>query len=124
VTKTFTMLGLPTLRMHVGSVGGRAQLDARLWDVAPGGQEQFVSRGTYALTDNGQGTITWQLFGGGYTFQGGHTIRLELLNSDVPFLLSSDNPSPVTVSDVLVELPSHDPPNGGEIVSPLFNGQA
>jgi hypothetical protein len=36
----------------------------------------------------------------------------------------SDNPSPVTVSNVLVELPSHDPPDGGEIVSPMFNGRA
>jgi hypothetical protein len=120
VTKTFTMLGLPTLRMRVSSVGGRAQLDARLWDVAPNGQEQFVSRGTYALTGNQQGTITWQLFGGGYTFQAGHTIRLELLNSDPPYMQPSDNPSPVTVSNVLVELPSHDPPDGGEIVSPTF----
>jgi hypothetical protein len=115
VSRTFTMLGLPTLRMSVSSVGVRAQLDARLWDVAPGGQEQFVSRGTYALTGNPQGMITWQLFGGGYTFAAGHTIRLELLNSDTPYLLPSDNPSPLTVSDVLVELPSHDAPDGGEI---------
>jgi predicted acyl esterase len=106
--------------MRVSSVGGRAQLDARLWDVAPGGQEQFVSRGTYALTGQRQGTITWQLFGGGYTFQAGHTIRLELLSSDVPWMKPSDNPSPVTVSNVLVELPSHDPPDGAEIVSPTF----
>ena len=120
VTKTFTMLGLPTLRMRVTGLGGRTQLDARLWDVAPNGQEQFVSRGTYALTGHQSGTITWQLFGGGYTFEAGHTIRLELLSSDMPYMRPSDNPSPVTVSDVLVELPSHDPPDGGEIVTPAL----
>jgi predicted acyl esterase len=106
--------------MHVSTIGLRGQLDARLWDVAPNGQEQYVSRGTYALTGDQPGTITWQLFGGGYTFQADHTIRLELLNSDVPYLEPSDNPSPVTVSNVLVELPSHDPPDGGEIVSSTF----
>lgn len=120
VTKTFTMLGLPTMRMHVSVLGDGDQLDARLWDVAPDGRETFVTRGTYALTNNQDGTITWQLFGNGYTFQAGHTIRLELLDSDVPFLRPSNDPSPVTVSDVLVELPSHEPPDGGEIVSPMF----
>jgi|SRR5579884_107821 len=120
VTRTFTMLGLPTLRMRVSIIGAGGQLDARLWDVAPDGQETFVSRGTYALTDNQQGTITWQLFGDGYTFPAGHTIRLELLNSDLPYLRPSDDPSPVTVSDVVAELPSHEPPDGGEIVSPMF----
>jgi predicted acyl esterase len=108
------------LRMHVNTLGGPGQLDARLWDVAPNGQEAFVSRGTYALTAGQQGTISWQLFGGGYTFLAGHTIRLELLNSDVPFLRPSDDPSAVTVSNVLVELPSHEPPDGNEIVSPMF----
>jgi hypothetical protein len=120
VTKTFTMLGLPTLRMRVSDPGGRAQLDARLWDVAPNGQEQFVSRGTYALTGDQPGTITWQLFGGGYTFPAGDRIRLELLNSDVPYMRPSENPAPATVSDVTVELPSHDPPDGGEILAPTL----
>lgn len=100
-----------------GASGGR--LDARLWDVAPNGQETFVSRGTYALTSQ-QGTITWQLFGGGYTFPAGYTVRLELLNSDAPYLKPSEDPAPVTVSDVTVELPSHEPPDGGQIVSPRF----
>jgi hypothetical protein len=120
VTKAFTMLGLPTLRMHISALGNGGQLDARLWDVAPNGQEQFVSRGTYALTGGQRGTITWQLFGGGYTFPAGDTIRLELLNSDTPYLEPSENAAPVTVSDVTVELPSHDPPDGNEIVSRTF----
>jgi hypothetical protein len=120
VTQTFTMLGLPTLRMHVSVIGNGAQLDAHLWDVAPDGQETFVTRGTYTLSDNQNGMITWQLFGDGHTFLAGHTIRLELLNSDLPYLRPSNDPSPVTVSDVLVELPSHEPANGGEIVAPMF----
>jgi hypothetical protein len=120
VAKTFTMLGLPTVRMHVSTIGGVGQLDALLWDVAPGGQESFVSRGTYALTAGQLGTITWQLFGAGYTFPAGHTIRLELFNSDVPFLRPSPSSTAVAVSDVTVELPSHEGPDGGEIVPPAL----
>ena len=122
VTQTFTMLGLPTMRLHVATDGKYGQLEARLWDVAPNGHETFVSRGTYALTDNQQGTITWQMWGGGYTFPRGDTIRVELLASDTPTERPSLRPFVVTVSAFTIELPSHDPPNGGEIVTPSLGG--
>jgi hypothetical protein len=120
LTTRFTMLGLPTVRLHVQESGGFGQLDARLWDVASDGTEHFVSRGVYALEPNQRGTITWQLFGGGYTFPAGDTVRLELLALDEPFLRPPLTPFTATVSDALVELPSHDPPDGGEIVAPMF----
>lgn len=118
VTRAFTMLGLPTMRMHVATLGDDGQLDARLWDVAPDGSETYVTRGTYALTHNQTGTITWQMWGGGYTFRRGDAIRVELLAQDAPLERPSPRPFAVTVSDFTVELPSHDPPDGGEIVQP------
>jgi predicted acyl esterase len=120
VTKGFTMLGLPTMRMHVSTLGVRSQLNARLWDVAPDGQQSFVSRGSYALTGATNETVTWQLFGGGHTFPAGHSIRLELLNSDVPYLRPPDGSPPVTVSDMQVELPARERPDGGEIGTPVL----
>jgi hypothetical protein len=120
VTQTFTMLGLPTMRMHVATVGDYGQLDARLWDLAPSGKEIFVSRGTYGLTDNQTGTITWQMWGGGHTFPKGDTIRVELLAQDVPIERPSPRPFAVTVSDFTIELPSHEPPDGDEIVKPVL----
>jgi predicted acyl esterase len=110
VTHTFTMLGLPTIRLHVATSGNYGQLNARLWDVAPNGQETFVSRGTYALTPDEQGDITWQTWGGGYTFQKGDTIRVELLAQDAPTERPSLTPFSVTVSKFAIELPSHDGP--------------
>jgi hypothetical protein len=80
-----------------------------------------VTRGAYALTKNQTGAITFQLFGGGWQFLAGHTIRLELLNSDTPWVLPSHSLFTVTVSDLTVELPSHQPPDGGEIVTPILN---
>ena len=120
VTQTFTMLGLPTMRLHVATVGNYGQLNARLWDVSPYGKESFVSRGTYALTDNQTGTITWQLWGGGYTFRKGDTLRVELLAQDVPIERPSPRPFAVTVSDFTIELPTHDRPGGGGIVAPML----
>jgi hypothetical protein len=106
VTQTFTMLGLPTMRFHVATSGNFGQLDARLWDVAPNGQETYVTRGTYALTNNQQGMITWQMWGGGHTFHPGDTIRVELLASDTPTERASPSPFTVSVSDFLIDLPS------------------
>lgn len=120
VTQTFTMLGLPTMRMHLTTVGDDGQIDARLWDVAPNGSETYVSRGTYALTDDQTGTITWQMWGAGYTFPKGDTIRVELLAQDAPLERPSRTPFAVTVSNFTIELPSREPPNGGEIVKPLL----
>jgi hypothetical protein len=120
VTQTFTTLGLPTMRMDIATVGNDGQLNARLWDVAPGGSETYVTRGTYALTNNQTGTITWQLWGAGYTFPKGDTIRVELLAQDFPLQRPAPRPFAVTVSNFTIELPSHDPPGGGEIVAPVL----
>jgi len=105
VRQTFTMLGLPTMQLHVDTTGDFGQLDARLWDVAPDGKETFVARGTYALTDNERGTITWQLWGGGHQFAKGDTVRVELLAQDVPTERPSLSPFSVTVSRFSIELP-------------------
>lgn len=120
VTETFTMLGLPTMEMHITTTGDNGQIDARLWDVAPDGQETFVSRGTYALTDNQAGTITWQMWGGGYTFEKGDTIRVELLAEDAPLERPSPSPFAVSVSSFMIELPAHEVPDGAGIVTPMF----
>lgn len=106
VTQTFTLLGLPTMSFQVATAGNFGQLDARLWDVAPNGQETYVSRGTYALTNNQQGHVTWQLWGGGHTFLKGDTIRVELLASDAPTERPSLSPFTVTISEFTVDLPA------------------
>lgn len=108
VTRTFTMLGLPTMTLHVDTVGDFGQLDARLWDVAPNGTQTFVARGTYALEDDQQGNITWQLWGGGHTFPAGDTIRVELLAQDATTERPSLSAFSVSVSDFAIQLPSHE----------------
>ena len=114
------MLGLPTMRLNIATIGNLGQLHARLWDVAPNGSQTYVSRGTYALTDNQTGAITWQMWGAGHTFHVGNTIRVELLAQDVPLERPAPRPFAVTVSGFTIELPSHEAPDGGEIVKPVL----
>jgi len=120
VTHTFTTLGLPTMRMHVATTGKGGQLNARLWDLAPDGTETYVSRGTYALTNNQTGPTTWQMWGAGHTFPAGHTIRVELLAQDAPLERPSRTPFAVSVLDFTLELPTREPPDGGAIQQPAL----
>jgi hypothetical protein len=107
-SRGYTLLGLPTVRATISTSGSPyGQLNSRLWDVAPDGQQMLVSRGAYRLTQNQRGRITFQLYGNGWCFAPGHRPKLELLGKDEPYLRPS-NPPPfqVRVSDVQVRLPT------------------
>lgn len=101
----FTLLGLPTLTTTITATGIGGQLSARLWDVAPDGQQRLVTRGVYRLLDNQTGVITFQLHGNGYRFATGNTVKLELLGADSPYYRPSNSPFSVTVVDTRISLP-------------------
>lgn len=109
----YTMVGRPTVNATVATtqVGDDdiAQLDSRLWDVAPDGRQTLVSRGAYRL-ENGQTEVELQLNGNGWCSEEGHVPKLELLGKDAPYLRPSGGPTAlatfsVKVSDLDVELP-------------------
>jgi fermentation-respiration switch protein FrsA (DUF1100 family) len=103
----FTMLGLPTVKATILTLGDFGELDSMLFDVGPDGSERLVSRGAYRLTDNQSGQVTFQLHGNGYTFAPGHTAKLVLLGSDAPYLRSSNDLAfTVQVSNLTVSLPT------------------
>ncbi len=102
----FTMLGLPTVTADVAATGPDGQIDARLWDVLPSGEEILITRSDYRLTDNQAGTIKFQLHGNGYEFAKGDTVKLELLGRDAPYLRASNVPFSVEVSHLSVSLPA------------------
>jgi hypothetical protein len=102
----YTLMGRPTVRATVVPSGPYAQLDSRLWDLAPNGERVLVSRAAYRLeTSQANTRITFQLNGNGYRFKEGHVPQLELLGQDAPYLRPSNFPFTVTVSDIAVELP-------------------
>ena len=120
----YTLLGLPTVQADVQVSAEYAQLDSRLWDLAPDGSRTLVSRGAYRLelAQSGQ-RITFQLHGNGWRFAPGHVPQLELLGKDEPYLRPSNAQFTVTVSNVVVELPTLEKPGaaGGTITTPVIS---
>ena len=111
VMKTFTMLGLPTIKATVDANGQFGQIAARLWDIAPAGTQRLITRGVYSLKTNQSGKITFQLHGNGYRFQKGHKIQLELLGKDAPYYQAGNFPVSIDVSNLTVTLPLLHPPH-------------
>ncbi|MGI8512465.1 MAG: CocE/NonD family hydrolase C-terminal non-catalytic domain-containing protein, partial [Solirubrobacteraceae bacterium] len=115
----FTLLGLPTIAATISTSGANGQLDARLWDVSPGGTQLLVTHGVFRLLDNQAGTIRFQLHGNGYRFAPGHTVKLELLGSDPPYYRASNGSFSVSVQNLAVALPVAERPAAtSQIVPP------
>ncbi len=103
----FTLLGLPTVRATIQTLGDFGELDSLLFDVAPDGSQRLVSRGAYRPIANQSGSVTFQLHGNGYAFAPGHAAKLVLRGSDAPYLRpSNDLAFSVQVSDLTVTLPT------------------
>jgi dienelactone hydrolase len=104
--RPFTLIGAPALRARLavhGVAPSVSQLDARLWDVAPGGKtEQLVARGFYRPRD---GLNRWRLHPGAWRFRRGHAAVLELNGNDAPFARPSNGDFTIDVSKLRVRLP-------------------
>ena len=105
VGRSFTLLGLPTVRARIRTKGDGGFIAARLWDVS-GGRQTLVSRGVYRLTDDQSGRIVFQLFGNGWRFARGHTAKLELAGNDPNFLRTSNFAFSVRARNISVTLPA------------------
>lgn len=108
----YTLLGAPTISaaLTIADTPGAAQIAARLWDVAPGGQQQtLVARGLMRPT--GSGTYVWQLNSNGWRFAAGHVPKLELLGEDAPYARLSNGTFDITVNRLALRLPVHDTPD-------------
>jgi fermentation-respiration switch protein FrsA (DUF1100 family) len=102
----FTLMGLPTVRATVNTIGQFGELTARLWDDLPDGTQRLISRGVYRLADGQTGQISFQLHGNGYRFAPGDTVKLELLGRDAPYYRASNGTFTVQVSNLTVTLPT------------------
>jgi len=120
----FTLLGLPTLTAHLAVSGASppdTELVARLWDVDPSGNQRLVTRGVYRPGSADGNPVVFQLHGNGYHFAAGDTVKLELLGRDAPYYRPSNFAFTIAVSSLTLALPTHEPPNGGQIGSPFGN---
>jgi hypothetical protein len=101
--------GCPVVKLHASTLATRVQLDVRMYDVAPDGSRQLITRGTYTA-DNGASPIgevdlTIPTYGNLWRLAADHTIRIELTNLDTPYITPSRVPSSTTVSNVTLDIP-------------------
>ncbi len=113
----YTMVGSATVIARLAASGSNAQVDARLWDVAPDGSESFIARGTYRPLA-GTHTAVFQLHPNGWHFAAGHHARLQLLGADAPYARASNGTFSVSASNLQLRLPVHEGP-GGQVSKPL-----
>src|SRR5437588_100948 len=113
-----TYVGLGSARVAYTLAGGSgATLNARLWDVSPDGKTQLlVTRGTYRIDGPGydsvpSGVIDLPFFGNQWTFQAGHSVRLDLTLVDSPTFLASNQPASLTFEAPQVMLPTREATN-------------
>jgi pimeloyl-ACP methyl ester carboxylesterase len=108
---TRTYVGIGTVTVPYTWVGAAsAQLDARLFDVAPDGTELLMTRGTYRLESEPlAGVITIPLYGNHWRLESGHRIRLDLTQVDNPTYRASNIPSSISFGQgVTLTLPTRE----------------
>ena len=75
----------------------------------------LVTRGTYRLEvpafDAPRGTVRLPLFGNHWTVQAGHSVRLDLTQTDAPYLRPSNPPSSLTFTTPRLVLPTRESGN-------------
>jgi hypothetical protein len=96
-------MGSPTVTAKLTVSGSNSQVDARLWDVAPGGSSQtLVARSVYRPDPSG--VQTFQLHPNGWHFAAGHVAKLELLGQDPPYARPSNGTFQISVQDLDLRL--------------------
>jgi ABC-2 type transport system ATP-binding protein len=107
VCAAFTLLGEPGLHLNAAVTGTDAEINARLWDVAPDGSATLVTRAAYRWTGSaGATSIGYALQGSGWTFLAGHQLRLQVTQNDAPYLRLDNYPSSVSYASMKLTLPT------------------
>jgi hypothetical protein len=120
VAGNLTMIGRPRLTIPYSAVGEGLQLQARLYDVLPGGAAVLMDRGGVRLVD-ASGTAVFDLNGNAWLIPGGHHLRLELTQDDAPYVKASTQPSSMTLAAATIDLPVREAVTGeAAVVPPTF----
>lgn len=108
----YTLMGAPTIIADYAVRGSYATVAARLWDVAPDGQQTLVTHGLFRPRTDDVGPLPIQLHPNGWRFAAGHRPKLELLGQSAPYGRASNGTFTVTVSNLELRLPVREAPGG------------
>jgi hypothetical protein len=109
VKTTFTMMGLPLVRLTYEVSGGTDYwIAARLFDRTPDGSMTMVTRGVCRVNQaaaEGVDCSAFELWGNGWTFEKGHSVVLEVTQADTPTFRRDNFPSTISFSEAALEIP-------------------
>jgi predicted acyl esterase len=105
VCSDFTLLGEPELQLSAGVTGTDAEINSRMWDVAPDGSATLVTRGAFRWTASTT-AVDYAMQGTGWVFHAGHTLRLQVTQNDAPYLRPDNYASAITYSSMKLQLPA------------------
>lgn len=117
----YTLAGSTTVVADLTVAGANDALISRLYDVDPAaGTEKLIARGVYRPTGVGTSRQVFQLYPQAWTVAEGHTLKLELLGQDAPYVRPSTGQQPVGVSNLELRIPTVDAPGaaGGLVKEP------
>ena len=110
VCADFTLLGEPGLQLDAVIAGTDAEINSRLWDVAPDGSAVLVTRGAYRWTGSpGAASAAYALQGTGWRFVAGHALRIQVTQNDMPYLRLDNYPSSAVYSTMRLTIPATAP---------------
>lgn len=98
LTAPLEVTGQPVLEARISTTAPRAaQLDAKIWDIGPGGA-MLVNRGCLSFDPATGGTQRVMLWPNSHVFPAGHTLRLTIAAVDFPTFKADTDPA---VTDIL-----------------------
>ena len=102
-----TLLGEPALHLNATLLGTDAEINSRLWDIAPDGSATLVTRGAYRWTvSTDAASITYALLGSGWRFAARHQLRIQVTQNDMPYLRLDNYQSSAVYSSMQLTLPT------------------
>ncbi|HZU49730.1 MAG TPA: CocE/NonD family hydrolase, partial [Mycobacterium sp.] len=107
---TYVGLGEVDIPYTLSPMTTQAQIDARVWDLPPGGGPAYLmTRGTYRIDtldgyDSFTGTLRLPLYGNDWLLAPGHEIRLDLTQVDQPYLRPNNLPSSISYGSPILIL--------------------
>jgi dienelactone hydrolase len=99
-----TMIGRTRVTVPHTGTGNGLQLNARLYEVLPGGNQVLVDRGGIRVGE-AIGVSTFDLNGNAWRFRSGDRLRIELTQDDAPYVKRSSQPSTLTLAGVTLQIP-------------------
>lgn len=115
----YTLMGAPTVIARLAVSGVEyAQLNIRLWDVAPDGTQSLVTHAAFRPRGDDPGAQPFQLHPNGWQFVTGHTPKLELVGRSAPTAQASTGKFTIAINELELRLPVMETPDGGKIEEP------